>query len=110
MPVARVGVGLDAIAADIEPYGRIEGGLLLQEQVRQFVMEDGCVFGSAEVAAGNTVCSRGIVSATRVTQRARTPVSRSGVPSGPVQILAGHDVEWPSSTSPWGPRRLSARR
>ena len=45
VPVLRVGVGLDAIAADVEPYGRIECRLLLQEQVRELVVEDGCVFG-----------------------------------------------------------------
>ncbi len=51
VPILRVGVGLDAIAADVEPYWRIEGRLLLQQQVRKLIVEDGRVIVAAEVSA-----------------------------------------------------------
>ena len=86
VPVLRVGVGLDAVAADVEPYRRIECRLLLQEQVRELVVEDGRVFGRAEVAAA--MPQSRMVSATRVTS-ARTPVSRSGVPIWPCRYFDG---------------------
>ena len=45
-----VGVGLDAVAAYVEPDGRVEGGVLADEDVDEFVVEGGAVFGGAEVA------------------------------------------------------------
>ena len=50
MPVARVRVGLDAVAANVEPDGRVEGGVLAHEDVDELVVEGGSVFGSFEVA------------------------------------------------------------
>ena len=50
VPVLGVGVGLEAIAADVEPDGRVEGNFLMDEQVDELVVEDGCVFGRGEVA------------------------------------------------------------
>ena len=85
VPVLRVGVGLDAVASHVEPDGRVEGGLLLHEDVRQLVVEGGGVFGGAEVSALAMPQSR-MVSATRVTSW-RTPVSRSGVPIVPCRYL-----------------------
>ena len=43
VPVLRIGVGLEAIAADVEPDGRVEGDLLLDEEVGELVVEDGGV-------------------------------------------------------------------
>src|SRR5205823_7594199 len=50
VPVLAVGVGLDAIASHVEPDGRIERGVLTNEQMHEFVVKRGAVFGSAEVA------------------------------------------------------------
>ncbi len=50
VPVARVRVGLDAVAANVEPDGRVEGGVLAHEDVDEFVVEGGSIFGSFEVA------------------------------------------------------------
>ena len=50
VPVGGVGVGLDAVAADVEPDRRVEGGVLVQQEVDELVVEDGGVFGGAEVA------------------------------------------------------------
>ncbi len=41
VPVVGVGVGLEAIAADVEPDGRVEGGLLVEEQMAELGEEDG---------------------------------------------------------------------
>ncbi len=51
VPVLGVGVGLEAVAADVEPDGRVEGGLLVDEQVDELGVEDVGVFGRGEVAA-----------------------------------------------------------
>ena len=53
VPVAGVGVGLDAVAAYVEPDGRVEGGVLADEDVDEFVVEGGAVFGGLEVALGH---------------------------------------------------------
>src|SRR5208282_1010338 len=59
VPVASVGVGLDAIAADVEPDGRIEGGVLANEDVDELVVESGSVFGRLEVALGQSPVANG---------------------------------------------------
>ena len=51
VPVLRVGVGLEAIAADVEPDGRVEGDLLLDEEVGEVVVEGVGVLIGGEVAA-----------------------------------------------------------
>jgi hypothetical protein len=40
VPVLGVGVGLEAVAADVEPDGRVEGDLLVEEQVGELGVED----------------------------------------------------------------------
>ena len=45
VPAAAVGVGLDAVASDVEPDGRVEGGVLADEDVDEFVVESGAVIG-----------------------------------------------------------------
>ena len=39
MPVLGVGVGLEAVAAYVEPDGRVEGHLLVEEQVGELGVE-----------------------------------------------------------------------
>ena len=51
---------LQAVAAHVEPYRRVERHLLVQQQVRQFVVEDVGVFGGGEVAARNTPVANGL--------------------------------------------------
>ena len=89
VPVTSVGVGLNAIAAHVEPYRRVERCLLLKEQVREFVMEDGRVFSRAEVAAGDTPIANGLSHAGD--QRAHAALSLGRVERA-MQIFAGHDV------------------
>src|SRR5262249_12738871 len=43
VPILAIGVGLDAIAAHVEPHRRIEGGILAKKYVGQFIMESGSV-------------------------------------------------------------------
>ena len=52
MPVLGVGVGLDAIASYVEPDGRVEGNVLADEDVGEFVVEGDGIFRRAEVALG----------------------------------------------------------
>ena len=89
VPVLRVGVGLDAIAAHVEPHRRIERRLLLQEQVGELVVEDGRVFGGAEVAAGDAPVANGLGHAGD--ERAHTALAL-GRAQRAVQIFAGDDV------------------
>ena len=50
VPVLGVGVGLEAVAADVEPDGRVEGDLLVEEQVDELGVEGVGVVGGGEVA------------------------------------------------------------
>ena len=84
VPVLRLRVGLDAVAAHVEPHRRVEGGLLLQEQVRELVVEDGGVVGGRKYPP--LMPQSRMVSATRETSW-RTPVSRSGVSMVPCRYL-----------------------
>jgi hypothetical protein len=59
VPVASVGVGLDAVAAHVEPDGRIEGRVLADEDVHEFVVESGAVFGRLEVALRHAPVANG---------------------------------------------------
>src|SRR5579864_5797759 len=52
MPVLAVGVGLDAIAAHVEPHRRVERRILPNKKMHELVVESGAVLGSAEVALG----------------------------------------------------------
>ncbi len=89
VPVAGVGIGFDAIAADVEPDGRVEGGVLADEDVDELVVECGAVFGSLEVALSQSPVANGFGDA-------GDELADSGLALGgaelTVQILAGHDV------------------
>ena len=107
VPVAAVGVGLDAIAAYVEPDGRVEGGVLANEDVSEFVVESGAVFGSAEVALAHAPIANGFGDA-------RDKLADSGFALGCADRFRA-DISrprcwWRSWTSLWGPRRPSARR
>src|ERR1700688_1446673 len=89
VPVASVGVGLDAVASYVEPDGRIEGGVLADEDVDEFIVEGGAVFGSSEVALSHSPVADGFGDA-------GDELADSGFALGSadfaVQIFAGHDV------------------
>ena len=89
VPVLGVGLGLDAVASDVEPDGRVEGGVLVQEDVREFVVEDGGVFRSAEVAAGHAPVADGFGDAGDQLADAGFALGRA---ERAMQIFAGHDV------------------
>ncbi len=89
MPVLRVGVGLDAIAAHVEPYRRIEGRLLLQQQVGELVVEDGRVVVAAEVSALDAPVANGLGHAGHQLAHAGLALRRV---ERAVQIFAGDDV------------------
>jgi hypothetical protein len=84
VPVLRVGVGLEAVAADVEPDGRVEGDLLVEQEVGELGEEDVGVFGRR--SSRRAMPQSRMDSATRV-MRARTPDSRSGVPTWPWRYL-----------------------
>ena len=48
VPVLRVGVGLEAVAADVEPDGRVERDLLIQKKVGELGVEGLGVVGVAK--------------------------------------------------------------
>src|ERR1051326_7078684 len=52
VPAASVGVGLYAVASYIEPDGRVEGGVLADEDVDEVILESRSGFGCAEGALG----------------------------------------------------------
>ena len=89
VPVAAVGVGLDAVASDVEPDGRVEGRVLADEDVDEFVVEGGAVFGGLEVALRHSPVANGFGDA-------GDELADSGFALGSadlaVQIFAGHDV------------------
>ena len=89
VPVGAVGVGLDAVAADVEPDGRIEGGHLAKQDVAKLVVEDGGVFVGAEVAAGDAPVADGLGDAGD--ELADAGFALAG-PEPAVEILAGRDV------------------
>ncbi len=89
MPVLRVGVGLEALAAHVEPDRRVEGGLLGHEQVRQLIVEDGGVFGRGEVAVGQTPVADGLGDAADELADAGFAVGRSDLA---MEVLASDDV------------------
>ncbi len=89
MPVAGVGVGLDAIAAYVEPDGRVEGGVLADEDVDEFVVERGSVFGSFEVALRESPVADGFGDAGDECADSGLALGRADFA---VQIFGGHDV------------------
>ncbi len=89
VPAAAVRVGLDAVASHVEPDGGVEGGVLADEDVDEFVVEGGAVFMGAEVALGHTPVTDSFGDA-------GDELADSGFTLGSadfaVQIFAGHDV------------------
>src|SRR5579864_1973414 len=89
VPVASVGVGLDAVASHVEPHGRIERGVLAHEDVDEFVMEGGAVFRSAEVALRHSPVADGFGDAGYELADSGFTLRRADFA---VQIFAGHDI------------------
>jgi len=89
MPVAGVGVGLDAVAANVEPDGRVEGGVLADENVNEFVVEGGTVFGSLEVALVESPVADGFGDAGNECADSGLALGRADFS---VQIFGGDDV------------------
>src|SRR5215831_13132660 len=59
VPILTIGVGLDAVTPNIEPDGRVEGRVLANKKMHEFVVEGGTVFRSAEVALGEPPVANG---------------------------------------------------
>ena len=59
VPILGVAVGLELVAAYVEPDGRVEGGILADEDVDQFVVESCAVLGSLEVALSKSPVADG---------------------------------------------------
>ena len=89
VPVLGVGVGLEAIAADVEPDGRVEGGLLVDEQVGELGEEDVGVFLGGEVAVAHAPVADGLGDAGD--EVADTLFALGGADLA-VEVLAGDDV------------------
>ena len=85
----RVGLGLDAVASYVEPDGRIEGGVLADEDVDEFVVEGGGVFGGAEVALRHAPVADGFGDAGDQLADAGFALGRA---DRAVQIFRGHDI------------------
>ena len=69
--------------------GRVEGGILAQQDVREFVVEDGRVFVAAEIAVGLAPVADGFGDAGDQLAHAGFALGRA---DRAVQILRGHDV------------------
>ena len=89
MPVLRVGVGLEAVAADVEPDRRVEGGLLVHEDVLQLGEEDVGGFVGGEVAVAHAPVADAFGDAGDEGADAGFALGRADLA---VQILAGDDV------------------
>ena len=89
MPVAGVGVGFDAVAAYVEPDWRIEGGVLAEQDVAEFVVECGAVFGSFEIALRHAPVADGFGDASYQGADSGFALGRA---DGAVQVFRGHDV------------------
>ena len=59
MPVLAFGIRFQPVAANVEPNWRIEGNLLRQEHVRQFVVESCRIFRRGKVATCHTPVTDG---------------------------------------------------
>ena len=60
MPVLRVGIGLQPVAADVEPDRRVEGYFLGQQQMDQLVVEDRRIFEGGEIACREAPVADGL--------------------------------------------------
>ncbi len=89
MPVLRVGVGLEFVAADVEPDGRVEGDLLLDEEVGEVVVEGLGVLIGGEVAALLAPLGDGVGDAADEGADTALALGRPGLA---VEIFGGDDV------------------
>ncbi len=89
MPVLRVGVGLEAVAADVEPDGRVEGDLLVDEEVGELGEEDVGVFVGGEVAVAHAPVADGLGDAGD--EGADAGLALGGADLA-VEVLGGDDV------------------
>ena len=89
VPVLGVGIGLDAVASYVEPDRRIEGGVLAQQDVREFVVEGGAVFWRLEIALRQTPVADGLSHASD--QGAHSTFALRGTERS-MQIFAGHNI------------------
>ncbi len=107
VPVAAVGVGLDAVAAYVEPDGAVEGGVLADEDVNEFVVESCAVVGGLEVALRHTPVANGFGDAGDELADSGFTLGRADLA---VQDIYSRRYLSQSWTSLWGLRLLSARR
>ena len=89
MPVLGVGVGLEAVAADVEPDGRVEGDLLVDEEVGELGEEELGVLVGGEVAVALAPVADGLGDAGDEVADALFALRRADLA---VQVLAGDDV------------------
>ena len=89
VPVLRIGVGLEAIAADVEPDGRVEGDLLLDKEVGEVVAKGVGIFLGGEVAALLAPVGDGLGHAADEGADAALALGRADLA---VEIFGGDDV------------------
>ena len=89
VPVLCVGVGLEAIAADVEPDGRVEGDLLVEEKVAELGVEGVGVLSRGEVAAFDAPVADGLSDADDECANAALALGGTDLT---VEVLGGDDV------------------
>ena len=89
VPVLGVGVGLETVAAYVEPDGRVEGDLLVEEKVDELGEEGIGVLGGGEVAVADTPVADGLGDAGD--EGADAGLTLVGAVEA-MEILGGHDV------------------
>ncbi len=89
VPVLGVGVGLEAVAADVEPDGGVEGDLLVEEQVDELGVEGLGVVGGGEVAVAHAPVADGFGDAGD--EGADAGLALGGADEA-VEVLGGDDV------------------
>src|SRR4029078_11128781 len=89
VPILTVGIGFDAVTANIEPDWRVEGRVLANKKMHKFVVECGTVFRSAEVALVESPVANGF-------GHAADELTDTGLALGSaelaVKVFAGNDV------------------
>jgi hypothetical protein len=83
------GVWFEAVAAYVEPDGRVEGDLLRDEKVGELVMENSGVFGRGEVASGEAPVADRLSHARDQLTHAGFALTGADLA---VQVLAGDNV------------------
>ncbi len=89
VPVLGVGVGLEAVAADVEPDGGVEGDLLVEEEVAELGVEGVGVAGGGEEAVADAPVADGLGDAGD--EGADAGLALVGAVEA-VEVLAGDDV------------------